>query len=68
MQTKNKNNNSNKEMNTMKNILNKFKSILTNIKSKVQKAFREEDLDLYEFEQLDVKRSYRTIRNPWEQL
>ena len=68
MQTKNINNNSNKETNTLKNILNKFKSILTNIKSKVQKAFREEDLDLYEFEQLDVKRSYRTIRNPWEQL
>lgn len=68
MQTQNINNNSNKETNTMKNILNKFKSILTNIKSKVQKAFREEDLDLYEFEQLDVKRSYRPIRNPWEQL
>lgn len=68
MQTQNINNNLNKETNTMKNILNKFKSILTNIKSKVQKAFREEDLDLYEFEQLDVKRSYRPIRNPWEQL
>jgi hypothetical protein len=68
MQTKNINNNSNKEPNTMKNIFNKFKSVLAKIKSKFQEAFREEDLDLYEFEQLDSKRSYRPIRNPWEQL
>ena len=52
----------------MKNILNKFKSVLAKIKSKFQEAFREEDLDLYELEQLDSKRSYRPIRNPWEQL
>ncbi len=68
MQTKNMNNNSNKEPNNMKTILNKFKSIIANIKSKFKEAIREEDLDLYEFEQLDVKRSYRPIRNPWEQL
>ncbi len=68
MQTKNINNNSKKEPNTMKNILNKFKSVLAKIKSKFQEAFREEDLDIYEFEQLDSKRSYRPIRNPWEQL
>ncbi len=68
MKTKNIYNNLNKEPNTMKDILSKVKTILANIKSKVQKAFKEEDLDLYEFEQLDVKRSYRPIRNPWEQL
>ncbi len=68
MKTKNIYNNLNKEPNTMKDIISKFKFILANIKSKVQKAFKEEDLDLYEFEQLDVKRSYRPIRNPWEQL
>jgi len=68
MNTNNINNSSIKETISMKNILNTFKSAASKIKSKIQAAFRKEDLDLYEFEQLDTKRSYRPIRNPWEQL
>jgi hypothetical protein len=62
------NNNSTKEQIQMRRLINKLKSIFLNIKCRVQSALKTEDLDLYEFEQLDAKRSYRPLRNPWEQL
>lgn len=68
MNTKYKTNNSIKETISMKNILSVLKAVANKIKGTIQAALREYDLDLYEFEQLDAKRSYRPIRNPWEQL
>lgn len=66
LNTKKTNKNSTKETKSMKNILNTFKSVIEKIKSRIQGTYRDEDLDLYEFEQLDAKRGYRPIKNPWE--
>lgn len=57
-----------KETMKMESIVNKIKSLFITFKTKLQTTFKTEDLDLYEFEQLESKRAYRPIRNHWEQI
>lgn len=68
MNIKIKTNNLIKETISMKNIFEAFKSFFHKIKDKLQFQLREDDLNLYEFEQIELKKSYRPIREPWEQL